>query len=65
MSMTACKECNNSISTKAEVCPHCGFRRCNSPGVGIFGALLGMGIGALMLYAAWVLVAHLLTSSPP
>ena len=39
MSMTACKECNNSISTKAEVCPHRGFRRRNSPGVGIFGAL--------------------------
>jgi FKBP-type peptidyl-prolyl cis-trans isomerase 2 len=27
-------------------------------------ALIGMGIGALMLYAAWALVAHLLTSSP-
>ena len=24
--MIACKECNREISSKAEACPHCGFR---------------------------------------
>jgi uncharacterized membrane protein YvbJ len=25
MAMVACKECGSSISSKAEVCPHCGI----------------------------------------
>lgn len=26
MGMKACKECGNNISTKADKCPHCGFK---------------------------------------
>jgi predicted nucleic acid-binding Zn ribbon protein len=25
MALTTCKECENQISSSAEVCPHCGF----------------------------------------
>jgi uncharacterized OB-fold protein len=29
--MMSCKDCGNSISKKAEVCPHCGVRHNTHP----------------------------------
>lgn len=26
MALKACRECGNQVSTKAEICPHCGVR---------------------------------------
>jgi hypothetical protein len=57
MSIMTCKECGNIVSSKAELCPHCGFRMRKSVAVRIFGALLGIMLGVLMLYGAWAIAS--------
>ncbi len=41
-----CKDCENSISKKAEVCPHCGLRLNSHPVV--FYNVLMIGIGLII-----------------
>lgn len=43
MAMIKCKECGQSISTKADACPHCGAKTKAQP--------LGCGAGLLILLA--------------
>jgi hypothetical protein len=54
MAMTTCKECNGNISSKAEVCPHCGFRHRNE----VVRALFSIAFGIVILYFVSTLIGH-------
>ncbi|MDQ0890680.1 putative OB-fold protein [Paenibacillus sp. V4I9] len=48
--MMPCKDCGNSISKKAEVCPHCGVRHNTHPVVfyNVIMIIIGLIIGFLI-----------------
>ncbi len=49
MALTKCKECKAEISTRADVCPHCGAKvKRNSMGC---GSLIALGIFVIVLIA--------------
>ena len=58
MAMVKCKECKGDISSKAEVCPHCGFRHRNSKGFEVFRALFGIAFGLGIFYFVIALTGH-------
>jgi hypothetical protein len=58
MSITKCKECGGDVSTKAETCPHCGYRIRKNTGAQILSALIMIGFGALIIYASLSLLPH-------
>ena len=44
MALGSCKECGQSVSTRANICPHCGIE---NPTVGFFdvvGWIIGLGV---------------------
>jgi predicted amidophosphoribosyltransferase len=49
-----CKDCGNSISKKAEVCPHCGVRH-NSHPVVFYNVLM---IGISLIVGLFVLISQ-------
>lgn len=57
MSLIKCKECGNSVSSKAEQCPKCGFvinKKSSGCIVGFFkliGGLIGGAIGLIAITA--------------
>lgn len=48
MALINCPECGSEISSKAKVCPHCGFRKVNKK-IKIFRRLVFVLLGGLLL----------------
>lgn len=59
MGMTACRECGESISSKAEACPKCGAPNKAKP------TQVGCGTVIFLSFAALVGVGALMDSPPP
>ena len=51
MAMVKCDECGKGISSKADVCPHCGVRRVPSGGAKFVGILM-VAIGVFLLLSS-------------
>lgn len=52
MAIATCKECSKEISSKAELCPRCGFRRREGKGFRAFKSIIMIVIGSVMLVIA-------------
>jgi uncharacterized OB-fold protein len=50
--MMSCKDCGNSISKKAEVCPHCGVRHNSHPVVVYNMWMILIGVIVFILFMA-------------
>ena len=48
MALKECKECGGQVSTKADVCPHCGAKKTESLGYALAPVFL-----VLLLYFFW------------
>ena len=42
MALVKCRECGKEVSTKAQACPHCGFKRRGHPFITSLKALVGL-----------------------
>lgn len=51
MSLVACKECGNEMSTRALACPHCGARRSRQvhPVFAALGLIIGVPLVAMVV----------------
>jgi len=44
MALTTCKECGESVSTKANICPHCGVEDPSTGFWDFIGGIIFLGI---------------------
>lgn len=57
MTLVKCKECGKEISSKAEVCPHCGkkHKQLSSTGFDLFLIIVVLPIIAAVIILLWTM----------